>query len=191
MLIQRSSTQDVRADESLGLLLIGMGVVSLLLFAYAVHACLPFNPILLPYESTIRSIFWIPEGWKFFTRDPREDVLHPFTLNGHHQWEAADAGPYSRPAYLFGLNREARAQGLELGIILKGTKNSDWRPCEQAPASCLRESDAVTEVSNPSVRPTLCGVIGLVKQKPLPWAWWSPTRTVIMPSSVAQVRVKC
>lgn len=56
------------ALRRIGLFTLALGAVWLLVFVYAVHIALPFNPIRLPFEtSEIRA--WMPEGWAFFTRN--------------------------------------------------------------------------------------------------------------------------
>jgi len=37
----------------------------------------------------------------------------------------------------------------------------------------------------------LCGAVGIVLQKPVPWAWARDGRSVIMPSRVARFWIAC
>src|SRR5215218_8664142 len=90
--------------------------------AYAVHTVFPFNPLHLPGAKTISARTWIPEGWGFFTRDPREERLLLFRRTEGGAWVSASLGPAARRANFFGMNRYFRAQGIEVGLLLASVK---------------------------------------------------------------------
>ncbi|MFE8595893.1 SdpA family antimicrobial peptide system protein [Archangium violaceum] len=123
----------------LGAVALGLAAGAACLVSYAVHGSLPYNPLELPGEKKLLTRTWAPEGWKFFTRNAQEERPVLFTRrNG--AWERAEQGPASRPRYLFGLNREGRAQGLEFGLLLEQLPASAWRVWRQAAALGVREA---------------------------------------------------
>lgn len=174
----------------LGAVALGLAAGAACLVSYAVHGSLPYNPLELPGEKKLLTRTWAPEGWKFFTRNAQEERPVLFTRrNG--AWERAEQGPASRPRYLFGLNREGRAQGLEFGLLLEQLPASAWRECSESPVSCLSAPGQPLHVTNRSPEPSLCGTVGIALQKPIPWAWLDVPRPVVMPSHVVLLDVQC
>jgi hypothetical protein len=96
----------------------GLATVALLasyaaIAIYAIHVELPPDPLSLPLEPQVRDIVQsvLPEGWNFFTRNPRESRLYALAPDRNGQWSSAMKGPNAEPANMFGGNRMARAQG--------------------------------------------------------------------------------
>lgn len=173
----------------LGIFSLAVLLCWLALATYSIHAALPFNPIRLPYEKQVRIRMWFPQGWAFFTRDPREPDILPFVHNGR-DWIYASRGPNSRLTSVFGVSRASRAQGVEIGMLLVAIPREAWMVCKELPERCLnRVPEWSQSIPNRSPRPTLCGRVGLARQRPIPWAW-SRAR-VTMPSTVTRVRVPC
>lgn len=156
----------------------------------AIQRVLPYNPIRVPVAQSIKISIWAPEGWAFFTRPPQEmKTLVLGERNG--EWISASLGPQARPANFFGMNRASRAQGIELGLLNAQIPVNGWRPCEDVPVSCLKSAPVVTTLENRSPHPTYCGKIGIVRQRPVPWAWQASARKINMPSYVVVVRSEC
>jgi antimicrobial peptide system SdpA family protein len=175
----------------LGALTLGLASLWAVLAAYAIHPAMPFNTIHLPMEQHLRVSLWFPEGWGFFTRDPRAERLTLYRLDGG-RWMRAGRGPNSEPVNVFGINRAARAQAVEAGLLInEGTASPlAWIPCTALPSDCLLEARPVA-AQNRSRAPSLCGALGLVTQEPVPWAWLGNRRPVTMPSSIARLEVSC
>src|SRR5256885_14361051 len=91
-------------------------------FCYSIHVRLPFNPIRLPFESKLPIIAIVPQGWGFFTREPREPSVEVFTQNGHPLIDSN-----ASPSNYFGLSRRTRALGVELGLILSQVREDQWK----------------------------------------------------------------
>ncbi len=160
----------------------------LALAAYAVHPALPANALRLPGADVIKTRVWLPEGWAFFTRDPREVDPLVFQLRDG-SWSQLKLGPASRPAYILGLRRYPRALNIELGLIMVAVPSRAWVKCTVLPRECLAKMGAVVSAKNPTPQASLCGSIAIVRQPPVPWAW--SRSKVIMPSSVVSVDVRC
>ena len=169
------------------LLLVGGWVV---LGISALQGVLPYNPVRVPLAQTIKVSIWAPEGWAFFTRPPQEMKTSVFReRNG--EWASASLGPQARPGNFFGMNRAARAQGVEFGLLNADIPPGSWNTCEQAPISCLVSARIAGTFRNRSPAPTYCGKIGIVRQRPVPWAWRRSAKDIIMPSQVVVVREEC
>ncbi len=181
---------DKRSLQLMGLLGLALGGGWLLVVVYALHAALPFNPIKLPLETRVQPRFWLPEGWAFFTRDPREENMRVFVRH-EGNWVSAGMGPIAKPSNSFGLDRACRAQGVEAALLINGFPSSAFQECRDPVAACLERAPITAEVQNISPTPTLCGDVGVVMQKPVPWAWWSSGLRATMPSRVLRMSVAC
>jgi antimicrobial peptide system SdpA family protein len=158
---------------------------------YALHAAMPFNPIKLPLEDRLNIRVLLPEGFGFFTRNPRESRLS-FYRRSDRGWETASVGPSQKVTYAFGWVRAVRAQNIEAGLLLQELpRPSRWKRCQQDPITCLSSAPTSEAIANPSPAPTLCGEIAFVEQESLPWAWASRGAKVNMPSRVIRTTIRC
>lgn len=137
----------------------------------------------------------VPEGWGFFTRDPREPRIVPYTLNPQGEWQNANLGPHSQGRWIFGFDRRSRAQGVEIGTLFGDVPEAGWTECGDDaepldPPTCLDLAEPIS-VHNPSESPSLCGTVALVAQEPIPWAWRDAIDTIEMPSRVLLLDVAC
>ncbi len=174
-----------------GAFALALACVWLTVCAYAVHAALPFNPIRLPFERWVRVPFWAPEGWGFFTRNPQEEAMLLFVRGRDGQWTSASIGPGGMPKNAFGLNRANRAQSAEAGLLVSKIPQKAFQPCRNQPSVCLEQAPVAMSLNDLTPRPTLCGQIGIVMRKPIPWAWSGSRDSIIMPSRVARINVGC
>lgn len=163
-----------------------------ILLAYLLHSLMPFNPVRLPRQGTVAARLWLPQGWSFFTRDPRSEDTLAFIRDPGGEWRRTPAGPHASPPNLLGFRRYTRAQGIEAGLLLTAVPREAWSECADSVLACLdRPAASVPALRNLSPRPSLCGDVALVLQKPLPWAWRASARKIDMPSRLARLRVEC
>ena len=157
--------------------LVGVAVISL-----------PYNPISIRYAWQTNIKGFIPEGWGFFTRNPREEDLYLYKkVDGG--WEGTGYLPIARAANLLGARRTPRAQSIEMALLLKSVKQDQWVACEQHFQQCLADS-LIVQVENTSPRPVMCGTYCIVRKAPIPWAW-SSSGDVEMPSFITYLHVTC
>jgi antimicrobial peptide system SdpA family protein len=162
----------------------------LIVIVYALHGGMAFNPIALPMESPSVRLF-APQGWKFFTRNPQEQATLVFQATTGGSWSSASLTPNSRFSNGFGLSRRGRAQGIEIGLLLRSVVPSAFIECTTEPASCFGSLAEIGPVQNGSPDPSLCGLVGVAMQRPVPWAWARSKKRVVMPSRVIKMRVIC
>lgn len=181
----------------LGLLALGLLLGWSTVAAYALHAALPYNPIKLPFEDHFDIRLLLPEGWAFFTRDPRDPRMLPYQRGADGQWTRASRTPNFQPHNLFGIDRGGRAQGVEMGLLMEQTRQVDRIDCEVEPTLCLERAPVGEKIRNRSPNPTLCGEVGFVFQRAVPYAWSrtnrekSPEKKIIMPSKVLRLEIEC
>ncbi|MGO2663706.1 SdpA family antimicrobial peptide system protein [Mycetocola reblochoni] len=114
-----------------------------------------------------------PQGWGFFTKDPREPFMVAYVMNEHGAWEHVTRGPNARPQNAFGLNRESRLDEYDHSQLI-GTAELDdvWAECTgddvDGCATAAMDSQGTQEwqVSGYDLR--LCGDVLLLKREPIP-----------------------
>ena len=168
----------------------GIGCAWFLAIALLVAHSLPYNPLqgMVPEGANLR--MFVPEGWGFFTKSPRERQYTVVRRSGDG-WVPAQSMPVSNPANVFGLNRAVRGSGVELSTLLKDVPNDAWVECEDADEACLARVAAPTQIANASIRPTLCGELGVVMREPVPWAWRDAATEIHMPAVVTTLQAQC
>ena len=189
----RAAARAPLSARVLGAAVLLAGAVWAVVIGYAVHIQLPTNVIALPFERELRvaAVVFTPEGWAFFTKDPREPILVPYALGSDGVWRPAAVGSYGEARNFFGADRTPRAQGVEMGLLSSRLSPSFWASCDDRVETCLGRAGTWLVVSNASPRPTLCGKIALTRQEPLPWAWASARTLTTMPSTFVLVDVRC
>ena len=162
-----------------------------ILCVYGLHEALPYNPLVLPFEDRVHLRQWLPEGWNFFTRDPQEERAAVYERYANSGWAKVAGKTLSDASNMFGLSRRPRAQSVETGLLLVQVPDAFWRSRRGAADACLRDALLFGDEVNPTPRPLLCGELGIVLQRPVPWAWSSSERRVVMPCRVVRLNVVC
>lgn len=162
----------------------------LLFGAYVVDPLLPFHPVRLPLAWRLQTSLWAPEGWGFFTRDPREPGTFLFKRT-EAGWTSASLAPSFRPATAFGLDRRARFQRGESAALLRGAPGAPWTECRGEPVRCLDRAGVGATLHNQARPRTLCGTVGFVSRPPVPWAWTRSRTPVRMTAKVLKLEVAC
>ncbi|MFE7410246.1 SdpA family antimicrobial peptide system protein [Streptomyces laurentii] len=168
-------------------------VVWAVIVLYVAQEQLPKNAITLPAQKEARHtvINMAPQGWAFFTKSPRDVEVVPYG-NRSGRWQPLSMTPHSSPKNAFGLDRASRAQGVEIAMVLSAAKKADWHPCERDRESCLTKfGTPARTIKNTSPEPSLCGTVGLLQERPTPWAWRDLVDDTHTPERVMVLRVTC
>lgn len=174
-------------DRAMGALMAAMVLTASVVGAYAAHVPMPANALELPGENKAALVRIFPQGWKFFTRDPRKAEPTPMRKVGD-QW--APFGTRNDGARFFGASRESRTLWTELDWVLSSVTDADWQACDGPIEPCLANAP-VREQRTLVVHPQMCGTVGVVVRKPVPWAWAKRTPAVTMPSKVLRLEIQC
>lgn len=151
--------------------------------SYALRYWLPFNASRITVPNRPGVLLLTPEGWGFFTRDPRESDMFVY----HKQDNSDEWVLSSRRTGGFG--RSGRSRAMEAGTLLPQITTPPTE-CVSDHESCLNTASPGDSIESVFRKPTLCGDVGIIRQEPVPWAWASDG-DVIMPSQVTRVWVSC
>lgn len=167
------------------LLAVSWGLVIMFLFSAAFDA-----PFRLSRESKLRLFTLTPEGWAFFTKNPR--LPHPrlYKLDGS-RWVFVD--PHNAAAgNVFGMSRRARKLDIELAAAMGVVKPSEWQRIRATHAVLAANTAGLAEVvlRNTAPHPVLCGRFLVEERPPVPWAWRGSVRKE-MPGRAVKLRAVC
>lgn len=180
-----------RSSRAIGALTLLCGSLAAIVTSYSLHAGMRFNAIRLPFEEKLDMPLFLPQGWKFFTRDAREERTFPFARIAGRGWVSAAPGANGDSGHLLGARRDSRAHGAEIAALMHQAEGTSWTACTASSSDCLDAVSTLVVVVNTSPRPTLCGDIGIVRQAPVPWAWSRDAQDTTMPSRAIRLAVQC
>lgn len=166
-------------------------VFEVTLALYVHKASNTYSPLRLPYENHINLKAIIPEAWGFFSKNPREPKYYLYKkISG--DWERISLGPNSNPKNYFGLNRQARAQGVEYGLLLVQLRSEKWdSSTTNSLEASLKKAEVKMELKNISPNPTLCDSIAIVSKEIVPWSWAKENAKSDMPLRYIKLVAKC
>ncbi|WP_338553838.1 SdpA family antimicrobial peptide system protein [Paenibacillus sp. KS-LC4] len=172
-----------------GILFLFTSLFWIYIFAASILAAMPTTALSsLSDGNSLKIITWFPQGWGFFSKDPKEPQLRIVNMSDGN---LAPLWPNNIPKNLFGIQRLGRSQGIEGGYLISKIPESSRIPCTTDPYSCLQESEPTLEILNDNPSPTICGDVGFTFQEPVPWAWSSSEQPIEMPSEVVRVNIQC
>jgi antimicrobial peptide system SdpA family protein len=177
------------SDLGLGWRVVALAGLAMVIVLYVLRGALPVTPFSLP-DAADRNYarMFVPQGWAFFTGDPRTARLSVVEFHDG-QWRDVTPGRLAVPEDLMGLDRVRQARTSDLHLLVAAVPDSAWSECEAGPTDCLTRLPGGPAVANPSQRRDVCGDIGLISQEVVPWAWRN--MSTVMPSRVARVTVIC
>ncbi|MFF7636960.1 SdpA family antimicrobial peptide system protein [Kitasatospora sp. NPDC008050] len=148
---------------------------SAVLFSFlvlSVFYTLPSNALSSRHSKGARTLFntLAPQDWAFFTRNPETVQLGVYAFDGTSA-RSLMRTPQGNPSNFFGLSREQRAQGPEIGYV--NAETNDWTDCAGLLDSCLHSASGTPaqRVRNTSPIPTVCGDAYLTEEKTVPWEY--------------------
>lgn len=161
-------------------------IIWLSFFFIAINTILPANPIKTPDKLSLITMSIFPQGWGFFSKDPRDDHFYVIDIPSG---ELGASWPNMTLKNWGGLKRFGRSQGIELGRIYSQVKEQDMVECNETPLQCLEDQGDVINITNDSPSPTITGDVGIVVQESVPWVWAKKVNKEDMPSKIVRLKV--
>jgi antimicrobial peptide system SdpA family protein len=129
------------------------------------------NPVRLSYKSTTEIYSVFPQGWAFFTRDPKEDVLIVYDFQNDKE-EAVNETASLSLGNLLGINRKGRRISIELAAVVNKIPAKAWtKERKRMSIEKLKSLPLVDTVENVLPNPILQGTYVIYRANRKPWAW--------------------
>lgn len=173
---ERPSQPDA-ARRRLGLTAIALGVFVALFSGYVVYAAFPGRSSGLPINNgagrALNTI--LPQGWAFFTADPRATAYLPYREGADSTWQPITAGPLAKADNAFGFDRSPRVQDQQVESVVAGVQSRLWHICQAGLALasvqlCFQQDKVGINATNPWPIRALCGQVGIVAAQPVVWS---------------------
>jgi antimicrobial peptide system SdpA family protein len=111
---------------------------------------------------------FMPEGWSFFTRSPREEMADLYSVEGDTVYRFTSTN--GAPSNFFGLSRKSRKVGMDLSFLAESIPDSAWETVSMLTASTpfkkifkCKPNRRITSIPR--------GRYIIAAYKPIPWAW--------------------
>lgn len=133
---------------------------------------------------------FVPQGWAFFTRDPREAQIVLYKINNKNKLIQIGQR-HSSSTNLFGLNRRADKIMFEFALIKEKLKDSQFQNTRwNYQYKLFSKTPTITyTVKNRLKNPNLKGKYIIIFQKPVPWAWSKRIDKIKMPAKIIRLNI--
>src|SRR5262249_24867031 len=150
------------------------------------------SPLHPSFRQRVSVLAIMPEGWAFFTRNPREAVTRVYKKAAGLNWLLISEPNFSK-RHLYGFHCAGRLITNELGNLLSGLAPERWTECKGPVGECMdrRLLEPIVIHKQPRVLKELCGEIVVQVTEPLPWAWARRRTQEEMPSKWIKLDVNC
>lgn len=180
------------ATRTLAVTTIATAIALAVLGIYLVHARLPSSALRLVGEHELGVARFLPQGWKFFTKSPRDPEIAVFTRDEAGEWDQVNDETITSSGSFLWLDRSVRARGVEMALLVHDVPATAWRMgCRGPDVECLDGLAPAMEVESVSPAPTMCGTVGFVSRPPVPWMWARSGAAHRMPAMAVVLRVRC
>lgn len=173
---------------------VAIGTVLLLVYAaYSLGMRIGGSAVVpLPDQGEVSAVLnrIAPQGWAFFTKPTLSATPVAYQLDGAHPVQIAGFSN-ARLAYLGGLDRRGRRQGVEMASVLDGIPKQAWQPCDGAALDECLDLHHAKLTTNPLPHPTLCGQVAIVGLKPTPWQWRALLPRPTYPAESIVLDIRC
>lgn len=162
----------------------------LVFFVFVFAGVMPENPIYLKAHIDFsKPRRYMPQGWAFFTRNPREVSAWAYKISDTMQLYKPVSTSWENR---FGLSNLVKSRNMESAYLLSKISNKQWSNCKNKPdKACLSNLELSGTIKNVYPKPFFCGEIGFVLHTPIPWAWSRESNSVRMPISAVKVNAQC
>ncbi len=127
-----------------------------------------------------------PQGWGFFTRNPREPIYTLYEIEGHNKPLRKVLQVNSHASNLFGFSRKSRRLGMEVSIMVALADSLNFRKYQGV--DNLQYPDTIITIDNSNLHYLKSGDYVLIKRKIVPFSWASFVEDSQIPYSSMRVK---
>lgn len=164
--------------------------ISIFLIINIYFASMVESPISLTNSVNDNFSTFIPQGWAFFTRDPREAqiLIYKIEKGKIEPIEQKHSSIYN----LIGINRKASKILSELQMLIYKIDKKNFVNLKWNYQTCTYDYKTINPIilKNEFLKPILKGEYLIVFQKPVPWAWSKSIDNIKMDAKGIKIKVK-
>lgn len=155
---------------------------------------LGFNTIKL--SNSLHSIAYTisPQGWGFFTRNPREPLVDFYRVDINNLNLNKVTIKNASIENQWGFSRMMRVSSSEIGYIKDQIPEHEWMSVTEFNReyiNVLLSNSYPYKINNDFTWPIFCGMFLMTKTDRIPWAWSKHRGSIKMPKRIALVEVIC
>jgi hypothetical protein len=129
-----------------------------------------------------------PEGWSFFTRNPRESLLEVYKIENNRLVYLPLSN--SSKENLYGFSRKSRVKGFEASIIVSDIPTKLWTEDVGRNYANHLYDKAIEVKLKKSNNYFKNGFYLFIVRKPIPWAWANRNQEKFTPYSFVKINLK-
>ena len=182
--------KDLKYLQKLAWITLGIASVWAFVLFSVLKVMTPYNPLSATKESKANLVAFFPQGWAFFTRNPREANTFMYKVENGQLTPAIETN--ASISNWFGIRKETRVKGVEMGALLGRLDKKPWTECPEG-INSFEQVDSLESVRiiNGAPKPHFCGEYLLETREPVPWAWAKIMDKVKMPSNIIKINALC
>lgn len=163
-------------------------VISVLFIFIVFINSIGYNLLTLNKKWCFELQFLFPQGWAFFTKDPRDEQTTLYKIENQKNIEINMKNGATNA--FFGISRKNRIMLIELAQIVNQLDTNSWKVIKSK-EEFLTYSDTAkaVEIINFVNHSIFKGEYLITKQKPLPWSWRENRDSLFMPAKVTKVKL--
>jgi antimicrobial peptide system SdpA family protein len=134
--------------------------------------------------------FLFPQGWAFFTKDPREEQTRFYKLSKNDLQELDFKNGSINSS--FGISRKNRIMLIETAQIVNQIDNSLWVDLKsKEDLETYKDTTKSLEIINFVNKAEIeNGDYVILKQRPVPWSWRENKDNLFMPAKAIKIKLK-
>lgn len=111
-----------------------------------------------------------PQGWGFFTRNPREENIVMYKLDKKDSIIQITDKNFSINNY-FGLSRKQRYEAIQMSALLSDIKEDEFVRCNESSLENCDLHKVILSNNEKNKKNYFKGTYFIKKEKTIPWAW--------------------
>ncbi len=133
---------------------------------------------------------FIPEGWAFFTRNPKEEDYIPYVYK-NKKLSKIERYPIFSEENSWGFDRGYKAISMEVAATLKKVNQQDWNKKNNYNLTEIKDSIYNVKIIKTTFKyPVLLDTICVIAIEPIPWAWNSISSQQDYPCKYIYIKIE-
>ena len=138
-----------------------------------------------PLLKTINYLF--PQGWGFFTRNPREENVFVYSINKNKITEICLLNQSIENS--FGFSRDTRLKAFDIAILIEKINNDEWISSSK---QSMKEHLAIPTIKikkTNNLQYFTKGLFFIKLKKTVPWKWANLNQEKYTPYQIVKIQV--